>query len=174
MRILVLSDSHRRTDRICEAIELQKGRIDALLFLGDGIGDIKFCRGKYPELPVCAVRGNCDEFLMSFLDGKNTPAEAMLNFDGYKLLIMHGHKFEVKAGIERAAAYAYEKGADILLFGHTHEPYEKYIPENSEINGVKTERPLYVFNPGSIALASGGIIELGKKGVMMGHFSTMR
>ena len=58
----------------------------------------------------------------------------------------HGHRYGVKGGLGSLIASAMRKGCDIALFGHTHEPYEEYLPEYR----------LWLFNPGSIAEPSHG------------------
>ena len=62
----------------------------------------------------------------------------------------HGHLYGVKSGYGLAIAHAISRGADILLFGHTHEPYLQRIEKGSEVGGRILERELYVFNPGSL------------------------
>ncbi len=88
--------------------------------------------------------------------------------------MMHGHEHGVKSGIERAAAYAAQRGADVLLFGHTHEPMEKYFPVGTRLGEVTLEKPLYVFNPGSLGLpregcATFGVIEIRRGQLLLSH-----
>lgn len=52
-------------------------------------------------------------------------------------LAVHGHKYGVKRSLETLKAAARKKGADILLYGHTHERFCSY------------EDGLYIMNPGS-------------------------
>ena len=47
---------------------------------------------------------------------------------------------------KNACIKAKEKGADIALFGHTHEPYEEYLPEYG----------LWLFNPGALSSPARG------------------
>jgi putative phosphoesterase len=149
MKIIVLSDTHGRSHRIDEVLKRNADN-DAVLFLGDGLRDFDrdSIRGFF------AVRGNCDGY--SFLSQEDTPEELMLTFDGFKLLMMHGHTKNVKSGTEVAMAYAYAKGADVLLYGHTHKPEERYYPVGSELCGRTIERPMYSFNPGSLGEAGWG------------------
>lgn len=146
MKIIVLSDTHGRSYRIDEVLR-RNADSDAVLFLGDGLRDFQTdaIRG------FAAVRGNCDGY--SFFTGDDTPTELMLTLDGFKFLMMHGHTKNVKSGTELAVAYAYGKGADVLLYGHTHVPHERYYPVGSELCGRITERPIYAFNPGSLGEA---------------------
>ena len=52
----------------------------------------------------------------------------------------------VKGTLSALAAAARERGADIALFGHTHLRLERYLPPERD-----GERPLWLFNPGSIS-----------------------
>lgn len=159
MKILVVSDSHGRYDRL-RLLASMHTDADEILFLGDGARDT-YALG---ERAIC-VRGNCDAF--SFVD---VPSERMLCFGDFKILMMHGHEQLVKSGIDRALGYAYSKGADILLFGHTHKRCEKYYPVGSQVGEVALERPMYVFNPGSVGDAgSFGLIEIRNGSVLFSH-----
>ncbi len=130
MRLLLLSDTHGRRARVGEVLTRAKG-YDALLFLGDGLRDFD-----ENTLGLVCVRGNCDTFTL----GADAPTERMFYADGKKLLLMHGHEWGVKSGIERALAHAYTLGADALLFGHTHTPLQRYFPVGSELCGVVSRR----------------------------------
>ena len=71
---------------------------------------------------------------------------------------------------------ARERSADIVLFGHTHLPYEAYIASDSE-----EEKSVWLFNPGSMSKPregkpSYGIIDIfvrsGKRSVLLSHGTT--
>ena len=173
MKILVLSDSHGRSDRIAEAIKLHKNTLDLVVFLGDGVNDIRYCTSALEGIPLVSVSGNHEDATSMFLSENRAPSEILLDLDEYKIMLMHGHKFGVKGGVERALFYAYSRGADMLLFGHTHTPYEKYYPEGSELSCGMIERAMYAFNPGSIASRNAGLVEIRKNGVLMSHFCLM-
>ena len=143
MTLLVLSDSHGRRNNIERAISLS-GKLEALLFLGDGLRDVE---SLFTEFPIYSVRGNCDFFGASSFD---EPDERILRFGEYNVMMMHGHTRSVKDSPEHAMAYAALIGADILLYGHTHTRHEQYLPAGSTVRGVTLEKPLYVMNPGSI------------------------
>lgn len=149
MKMIVISDTHGRSYRIDEVLK-RNADCDAVLFLGDGLRDFQSDRIR----GFRAVRGNCDGY--SFLTNEDTPTELMLTLDGFKILMMHGHTKNVKSGIMTALAYAYSKGADVLLYGHTHVPDERYYPVGSELGGITIERPMYAFNPGSLGEAGWG------------------
>ena len=168
MKFLVISDLHGRYERISRVLSMHKD-IDALMFLGDGLGDLERAGVFESGITTFAVKGNCD--WNSFLRTERIDDELVLNFDGYRFLLMHGHTCGVKHGMTNAIYAAREKEADILLFGHTHEPLETYIPADSDYSLCK---PLRLFNPGSLG-ASGdgwgyfGLIEIRGKDILMSH-----
>lgn len=145
MKLLVVSDSHGHVDNLRRAVELNRDA-DAILHLGDGYNDLKYV--SLPDVPVYTVRGNGEDWLT--MRANDVPRERLLEFDGVKLLMMHGHTHSVKSGLDGAIGYALELGADVLLFGHTHGALERYIPPGRMAEGKETERSIYVFNPGSI------------------------
>mgnify|MGYP003319315646 CR=1 FL=1 len=95
---------------------------------------------------IKTVSGNCDMMSME-------PPWRKIEVAGLRIFMTHGHLYDVKYGLERIAARAYADGADIVLFGHTHNPISKYLPEGTELEFVgKTERPLLLFNPGTAGM----------------------
>ena len=166
---LVLSDTHGRADRVREVACRTRG-VDRILFLGDGLRDLSVLAPE-DEAGLLAVKGNCDGFSI-FADG--LPEERFFPTHTYHILMMHGHTHGVKSGWERAAAYAASRGADVLLFGHTHEPLSLYLPEGTTVGDVVLSRPLHVFNPGSLGLPRGdapsfGRIDLCAQGIVCSH-----
>ena len=131
MKACVFSDSHGYTGNMVAAIELEKP--DFCFFLGDGERDIARLNEKYPDLPIYAVRGNCDF---------STKLKNCLRceVDGVSVFLTHGHMSYVKYdyNLETLTSQALEADADIALFGHTHSQHL------SESNGVT------LLNPGSI------------------------
>ena len=168
MKFLIISDSHGRYERISELISMHR-TVDALIFLGDGLSDLERAGAYGNGFSVFAVKGNCDWSSLGL--GSEVENEILLNFDGYRFLLLHGHTRGVKYGLDNAIYAAREKEADILLYGHTHEPLEKYIPAEADYS---LDKPLRVFNPGSLG-ASGdgwgyfGLIEIRGKDVLMSH-----
>ena len=155
--LLVLSDSHGRADRVRDIVEYCRDA-DRILFLGDGLRDLSVLDAS-DEAKLLAVRGNCDGF--SFLaDG--LPEERFFPIGAYHILMMHGHTHDVKSGWERAAAYAASRGADLLVYGHTHKAELHYLPAGTVVGEVVLDRPLHVFNPGSIGASYGGAATFGR------------
>ena len=163
MKLLVLSDTHGRVDRVLRVLKLHSDA-DAVLFLGDGLSDI--ARSGIDMGKLFCVRGNCDG--ISFNSSLYSPDELSLCFEGFNILMMHGNLHGVKNGVERAVRYAEAKNADVLLFGHTHVPCEKYVSNDD------MKKPLYVFNPGSLGAgqdgsASYGLIQIKNRQILFSH-----
>lgn len=165
MTILVLSDSHGRVNNISDAVALNKNA-EAVLFLGDGLRDLS--RAETLGKPIISVRGNCD-ISSSDVNGVYT-----LSFGEYNIMLTHGHLFSVKSTLDTLAAHAASIGADIALFGHTHIPFDKYLPAGSTVGGVMLQKPLRLFNPGSIgeprgSRASFGLITIRGRDILTSH-----
>ena len=145
MDILVLSDSHGRRDMIEEAVHRQIKKPDAVIFLGDGLRDME--NAQIGDIPLYTVAGNCD--MGGFFCCDDAPDEQNLFFGDKRIFFTHGHKYGVKSTLAPLISEAAARGADIILFGHTHIAFEKVILTDNEY-GIKTEKPIYVLNPGSI------------------------
>ena len=163
MTLLIVSDTHGRSDRLIRLFEMHKN-VDALIFLGDGLSDLDRANVKNYNFTVFAVRGNCDSLGGSLLT-ICAREELTFNFEGINFYALHGHTKGVKSSLTRAIYSADEKGADVLLFGHTHEPMLTYI-SGEEYN---LSRPMYVFNPGSLNAYSYGLCEIRKGQVLLSH-----
>ena len=166
MKLIVISDTHGRPSRILEVIR-RNPCYDAIMFLGDGIRDISYVSDELHSL--FAVRGNCDAFSAKFSSGEEIGEELFLCLGEYNIMMTHGHRYGVKRGIEAAAEAAASRGADLLLYGHTHTPEEKYLPEGTAVGDTVLTKPLRIFNPGSLGEGEGsfGIIEMRGGSVLM-------
>ena len=129
MKLLVLSDSHGAVDAMRLAVEREKP--DGVLFLGDCLRDAELLQESSASLKIETVPGNCDW-------GSLDEPERLIELDGVRILMMHGHTRGVKYDGTRAYYAAKEMGADVLLYGHTHQPLVDY------------DGTLYIMNPGSI------------------------
>ncbi len=127
--LFVLSDTHGNTAAV-RALKEIMAESDYIVHLGDFARDIEPVKAQYPQKTV-SVNGNCD------FAAENE--EAFFEAEGRKILAVHGHRFGVKSDLTRLYFYAKERGADIVLYGHTHRAAEE------ERNGV-----LFV-NPGNLA-----------------------
>lgn len=126
MRIGVISDTHGVRERARAAVE-RMGPLDLLLHAGDFYDDAIFLSNVL-SYPVIGVRGNCD------FAG---PGEELVDADGLKIMLLHGHQYGVKRSLQSLSYYAQESGVNAVVFGHTHQ---------AEIEWVNN---ILFFNPGS-------------------------
>lgn len=129
MKILVMSDSHGKTKNVHEVI-LKENDVDAIIHLGDMYRDYLEIKDCY-EIPSYGVIGNID------YETTGSTFE-LLDIDGFKVFICHGHNYRVKSTLEIVKHKARSLYADIILFGHSHVSY--------------LERGnIFIMNPGSIS-----------------------
>ncbi len=128
MKILIISDSHGDTTHLFEIFARHK--VDKTIHLGD----LEISKDFFS---MTIVRGN------SYLDPE-APLERILDIDGKKLFMTHGHVYSVHNGLTNISLKAQSVDADYCLFGHTH------IPCFKENRGI-----LYI-NPGSISRPRNG------------------
>ena len=113
MKILVLSDSHGNIENMVQAVQETS---PAMIFhLGDCWRDGEILHGKFPEIPFCQVPGNCDY-------RPQEPVEMILDIEGQRMLLCHGHTYQVKTSLLTAGFAAEQEDLDLFLFGHTHRP----------------------------------------------------
>ena len=132
MKILVVSDTHRKDDNLKRVLS-EDWPLDMLIHLGDAEGSEHFIPDWVnPECRMEMVLGNNDFF--SRLD-----REREIDIAGHKAFITHGHYYGVSMGPEGLADEAKIRGCDIAMYGHTHRPFLDVI------DGVT------VLNPGSLS-----------------------
>lgn len=139
MKILAISDTHGCFERFYKACKWEKP--DVVLFSGDCSSDALDMEHIFPEIKFYIVRGNCD------YDDYKTKDEMTVELGGIKFFLTHGHIYGVKRDYSRIEEKGYEVGADIVVFGHTHNP--DYIKKDGII----------LFNPGAVLNKSYGVIE---------------
>ncbi len=166
MELLILSDSHGRADGIREALDRQIKRPNAVVFLGDGLRDLD--RVELGDVPVYRVLGNCDLFRFGVAD--DCREEEIFPIAGHTMLLTHGARYGVKSGLGALIAYAAKENADLVLYGHTHEPRLDVIPIGTKIGDRTLTREIYLFNPGSIGQGgSFGTLTLQGNNVLFSH-----
>ena len=138
LKLLVFSDSHGQIKAMKAAAEAE--RPDMILHLGDYVRDHEALQRLYPQCPMEHVAGNCDYPIL----GENR----LLELEGVKIFMTHGHRYRVKQSMLYAVYAAREEHADLLLFGHTHCPVILQEPE------------LVCMNPGAALDGSYGIVTL--------------
>ena len=165
MTIPIVSDAHgygSRINKILEKLSSIKEEPSSVIFLGDGARNFLM---SVPEgIRTYAVLGNCDDtsvFGSDIFDkdGQLVPFERIEDIGGVRILMMHGHKYGVKGSLESAIERAANVRADILLFGHTHQPLEKRIPEKN----------LLVFNPGALQDGRFGLLTIKDGNILLSH-----
>lgn len=130
MKVLIVSDTHRHNDNLRVALE-KVGHVDMVIHCGDAEGTEEEIRDML-QCPMCIVAGNNDFFT-------RLPAEAFFDVEGKKILLTHGHYQHVSVGVERLVQEALTRGADIVIYGHTHRPM------------MEIRNGIVVLNPGSIS-----------------------
>lgn len=145
MKILVLSDSHSALQFMRKCISKMKP--DHVVHLGDHYDDGAVMAEENPHIRFHQVPGNCDRYRCA----PGTIDVLCYTIGGVRFFMTHGHKHCVKSGTERLLADARSKGAQAVLYGHTHSP--ECTQENDG---------LWVLNPGSCGSYGGsaGIIEI--------------
>ena len=145
MKILVLSDSHSGMSfmRYC----IQSVQPEHVIHLGDHYEDALALAQEYPHIRFHQVPGNCDRFRME----QDAVEILCYCIGGVKLFMTHGHRHGVKTDIAPVVADARSRGAQGVLFGHTHCPL-----------CFQTEDGMWVLKPGSCGSWSGsaGLVEI--------------
>ena len=135
MRAIVVSDSHNDISSLERAIDSQS-KLDLIIHLGDIARDVDYIETCYYPVKVVSVLGNNDFRYDEY--------ERVIDFDGHKIFICHGHTQSVNYGYERIEATARSKGCEAALFGHTHLSVLK-----------KREDGFLILNPGSVSKPRG-------------------
>jgi putative phosphoesterase len=133
MKILVISDTHKNLGNAIKIINDLKN-IDRIFHLGDHVADAQDLENIFENIKIDYVKGNCDYF------ETGCPKEKIVEINGKKMLLTHGHFYAVKDGCGELIVAGKTQKVDAVLFGHTHIPY------------INTVDNLLLFNPGSIAL----------------------
>ena len=85
------------------------------------------------------VPGNCD--------CRQEVQERILLIEGKKILICHGHTFNVKAGYLNLEYAAEERKVDAALFGHTHRVFYDKHNRIAYMNPGSIGQPPYGISP---------------------------
>jgi len=143
MKILVVSDTHGNDNKLYDLWET--GMYSDVFHCGDS----EVLNGYYFNPKI--VKGN------SYLDG-DYPLERIVNINGKKVLILHGHTYNIynRLGISKLQKYARNLSVNIVCYGHTHR------------SKVYESDGIIFLNPGSMTLprddtASYAVIEIADK-----------
>ena len=127
---IIVSDSHRNRAAL-DKLDGLFAECDYIVHLGDLSTDGGYVRQKYSEKTI-VINGNCD------LDHMGDD-ERIIEVEGVKIFMCHGHKYSVKQTLDRLVYAAQEHGCTVALYGHTH------AARCEEIGGVLT------INPGTLS-----------------------
>ncbi|MDO4293033.1 MAG: metallophosphoesterase [Eubacteriales bacterium] len=133
MKILIVSDTHGRDGNLIDVLDLA-GPVDMLVHCGDVEGSEDFIR-EIAGCPVHMVAGNNDFFT-------DLPREEEFLIGDYQVWLTHGHNYYVSVGDDFIREEAASRGADIVMYGHTHRPLIELAKEPGEVTAI---------NPGSIS-----------------------
>ena len=133
-RVLIVSDSHGLSRELMEI--KTRHQVDYHIHCGDS--ELEY--HSEPLQGYYKVRGNCDF-------DRNFPEEEIIQLDGMKFLVVHGHLHGVKFGHGTLIARAKEVDADVVCYGHTH------------IALATKEDNHLIINPGSIVYPRGSFPE---------------
>ncbi len=159
MKALIISDTHGNSYAVRQILSRHPDA-EIVFFLGDGLSDIEEIAYHDKERMWLCVRGNCD--MRPLFCGNVIEKVEELSTHGKKIVITHGDLYNVKWSKEGLVDLAKSRGADIVLYGHTHMPDLEYV------NG---DKPFYLFNPGSVAYPTNsyGILTLQNGSVLFSH-----
>lgn len=152
-KLLVLSDSHNHNTVIERILRAEKD-MDALIFLGDGLRDLELALTRFPRLRAYSVAGNCDY-------GALEPQDGLAAFDEVVIFYTHGHMYGAKYDLDTLTEAAAARGAQVALFGHTHQAL------------AEQRGDVFLFNPGSCGRCYSGPDTYGvltlDKGLVINH-----
>ena len=132
MRVLILSDSHKETNRI-DNILASCGKVDHIIFCGDVDDDADYIGYVSPAMmPIVRVTGNNDYF-------PSYPYRAVFALDGIRFYVTHGHLDGARSGHAGLIRAAKEADCSVVIYGHTHRAVDK------EENGIR------LINPGAVS-----------------------
>ena len=126
MEILITSDIHSNTKNLDKLKQIYPN-IKTHLNAGDSELSLNYLK----ERDIISVLGNTDY-------DNNLEKYKILFINNKKILLIHGHEFNVKQSLINLSYFAKSLEVDIVIFGHTHIPFNKII------NNI-----LYI-NPGSL------------------------
>ena len=129
MKVLIISDTHRKNENYFKLLKMHNP--DMVIHCGDAEGS-EYALSEAADCPVQIGLGNCDFF--SYL-----PREVDLQIGPFKVWVTHGHNYYVSMGNEVIKREAAARGADIVIYGHTHKPV------------VDRKGKVIAVNPGSLS-----------------------
>ncbi len=135
MKIVLISDTHGFYEGLADSIKKQQA--DYILHMGDGVEEAHRLKQEL-ALPTFAVAGNNDY-------GAKEKQELFMVLEHIPIFMTHGHRYNVRYSRDQLLEAALQRGAKLVLYGHTH------VFCDEEIAGVR------LINPGSSALPRDGV-----------------
>ncbi len=129
MKIIIISDNHGEINNLKKVFEREVDA-DLMIHLGDFENSEPIIRAKCP-CRLEMVAGNNDFFTSEL-------REKVIEVKGHRIFLCHGHMYGVSMGVERIRQEAAGMNCDVVMYGHTHQPF-------LDEDGVIT-----VLNPGSL------------------------
>lgn len=150
MRIVVTSDSHGNRWNLFEILKKEPSA-EVFYFLGDGQREYyELASAHNDKTAFIGVNGNCDF-------SSDLPNNDVRTINSKKIYATHGYMEKVKFGLWGLEEKATKEKYDIVLFGHTHQPFNLY------------KDGIYYFNPGSVRDGFYGVVDITENGVMCIH-----
>ena len=125
MKILIVSDTHRYNENYLRVLE-RVSPIDMVIHCGDIEGS-EYAIAQSAGCPVQMVQGNNDFF-------SDLPREKEFQLGKYKVWLTHGHTYGVMVGNNLIKEEAKDRGADIVIYGHTHRPVVEWCDAVVAVN----------------------------------------
>jgi len=114
MKILVISDTHGNFAEIRKVLS-RENDADAIIHCGDIEGDEQNLKKLAGNRILKMVSGNCDFFTL-------LKSDECFTLCGHTFFLTHGHQYGISMGCEYLLEEGISRGADMVLFGHTHRP----------------------------------------------------
>ena len=108
---IILSDTHGNVSELRKLLEIME-ETDYIIHLGDGASDLSFLPSN-ERAKVIQVNGNCD--------AANLPIEQIIEIEGVKIFMTHGHKYNVKSNLYNLLTRGKELDVQMCLYGHNHK-----------------------------------------------------
>jgi uncharacterized protein len=134
MRLLIVADTHvpRRARDLPDEVWRAVDEADVVVHAGDWVDVALLDSLEDRAARVIGVVGNNDGPALR----ERLPETAAVLLDGVRFLVVH--ETGARTGRERRLDAAYGDNADVIVFGHSHIPWDS-----------TTERGLRLLNPGS-------------------------
>jgi hypothetical protein len=133
MRIGITGDTHGSLPALRRVLA-KMPPVDLWLHTGDYATDAELLH-KLTGIDVVRVRGNCDAPTVS------AQPDEYLVLEDFKLWLTHGHRY-IQHNVQADLGYwARALDQDIVVFGHTHVPFNEYYGEALLINPGSPSRP---------------------------------